>query len=517
MPLVDFPAMPFVVPVIALTVGGQSQITNVDKILTVEWHRQTVRPAEGAVTFEGGVIARYGETTVRSDKLIIIQKKATETSPAQNYAKAEGHVRIEDPEGTATASVMEFDWTKTLGQGKDVNLVSAGLGLRADAVHLDQNGSQFLGTSINPTLHGPILFNAKAVLIRPDGSGSAKNVGLNMFGRQVISLKSYSFGAKEQAGLRLPNVSYNRGFGVAWQSTFFLDDRTTYGGSLRARKGEAPGVAIQMSRSLLPRAEPGGITTSLSDLSERFENGFFESVRVRSPQEERVSISYRRSSLGVSASWNQSAIARKEVRAFSKPLEIIAENGRPFGEFGLFSQVRLQQIHAEAGSVINRAYATATLLGPETSVARNLKTLVRLDGTAYTGKKSFSWAQGLAGLTYQPHPRFRMGGALSQAAELGSPDFLADRLFSSSAFHLRGDVDFGSTMVSYLGKYDFDRSKWYDNEISVRQVIGALEPYITYREFPRSFSFGFSLRLDQTLERLARRAKGLPPKASRLD
>ena len=37
------------------------------------------------------------------------------------------------------------------------------------------------------------------------------------------------------------------------------------------------------------------------------------------------------------------------------------------------------------------------------------------------------------------------------------------------------------------------------------QKLGGISPYVSYREFPRSFSFGVKLTVEDTLKRISRR------------
>jgi len=98
-----------------------------------------------------------------------------------------------------------------------------------------------------------------------------------------------------------------------------------------------------------------------------------------------------------------------------------------------------------------------------------------------------------------------LGAAYVAASEAGRPDFLADRLVSKHAVHLRADLNLGPTKISYLAKFDNDRNKWYDREYSISQVVGCIEPYVVKREFPNDYAVGIRLRLGDFLGILQRR------------
>jgi hypothetical protein len=56
-----------------------------------------------------------------------------------------------------------------------------------------------------------------------------------------------------------------------------------------------------------------------------------------------------------------------------------------------------------------------------------------------------------------------------------------------------------------LLKYDFDRKELYDIEVALEQVMPVVTPFISYREVPGTFAFGFKLRADNLLRALKSR------------
>jgi hypothetical protein len=105
----------------------------------------------------------------------------------------------------------------------------------------------------------------------------------------------------------------------------------------------------------------------------------------------------------------------------------------------------------------------------------------------------------------------RFGAAYVYGSHTGTPSFAIDELFSTRAFHGRVDFDFGPTKLSLLSKFDFEKRKWFDNEIGLSQVLGPIEPFITFREFPRTVTFGVRLRAEQAFDRLRRRFDNRTP------
>lgn len=503
-----------IVPVPALIINAP-QVEKIDSVLTVEWKKKVIRPSDGALIFSGGVIAYYGVTKIYSDTLMLISKPATETTAARNEGTATGNVRIVDPEGEVKAAILTFNWITGIGHGEDIDLQTTGLRFTAKRLNLDSEKWTLEEVYATPTndRNPALALRSPSVVIRNNQTGVADKPTFYVFGGKVITLPNYRFGKKQEATIRLPSLSYNNGLGIAWQNRFAVDDRTGLDAGLRSRRGEGPGVSLQLSRSLLPRNEAGA-SPPVSDLGERLADGYFNNVNVMRPLDELNSVGARRSSISVAASWNQAPAARRNRELFSKPFELIFENGRSFGEWGLYSQIRHQAIREEDGPTNSRTNAMGTLLFPSSQITTGLTSHVRIDGAAFMGNERFGWAQFQAGLVYRPFDRVRLGGAIVQGHEFGRHQFDADRLYSLRAYHFRLDTDLGSTKLSFLSKYDIERSKWYDNEIAVRQVAGSLEPYITYREFPRSFTFGVRMRLEDVFDRISRRARGESPKAN---
>jgi len=498
---------------VAAAVGGQAPpatIENVDDVLTVEWHRKSIRPADGAVVFSGGVIARYGVTELRTDTLTLYQ------SESRREGIAEGQVILIDPDGTAHAERLEFNWGTQTASGSGVKIAVSGLFLDADSVDIKPGEWVLTGVTAKPEpgQRPSLSVRAPRVVYRPGKTGRAYRASFSVFGNRLITLPSYDFGGKRGSdGLRPPSISVSGGWGINWRSSALIDDRTRLGGGFRARRGDWPGAQAELTRSLLPRNEPGTLRPPLNDFGERFAYGYFDSLLVRRPSMERDVVAARRSSVTLATTYNQSMTARFNERLYSKPLELIFEEGREVGSFGLLANARYQSIREERGRNENRAALMGAVLAPPVMLGGGLETHLRLDAATFLGRDRYSWTQIQGGLVYRPSHQLRLGAAYVAATQNGRALFENDQLFSMRAFHGRMDVDFGSTRVSFLTKFDFDRRKWYDNEIGFSQVAGPIEPFVVFREFPRTVSFGVRFRADEVFDRIQRRISGEPPKS----
>lgn len=501
--------MPFAFPAVPIpNLATQTPVVEqIDQVLTVEWRKKTVFPAEGKVVFSGGVIARYGPTTVHSDQLTLIQ------SDLKKEGSAVGNVWIEDPEGDLKATELRFDWIAKLGHAKDVRVTTAGLVLQAAGMEMYPDRYELLGVAASPVAEAPNLVKVRSpkIVFRVGQSGTAYRTSLLLLGAKLVTLPSYRFGAKrESAKLPLPSISWNQGFGISWQTRVGIDDRTSFAGSVRLRSGDLSGATVQATRSLLPRNEPGGIVPALSDQGERFPFGYFDNVGVLRPSMERAALGERRSSLTFTNTLNQKVIGRRTEPIHSKPLDLALEQAGSLGNTAFYTASRYQLVKEEGDPIVPRLQAGVAFLLPEYELARNLRTHARLDGTLFVGEQKFGWGQSQFGLTYHPNQHLRLGAAVLKGFESGTPQFEVDRLFSLGGYLLRLDADLGPTKFSLLSKYDWDLRKWYDNEISVRQAMGSLEPYVTFREFPRTLTFGVRMRLEDVLERLSKRGSKQP-------
>lgn len=496
---------------LAVSMGGQDPpptVEAIDQVLTVEWRRKLIRPSDGAVIFSGGVLARYGPTTLHADKLTIYQ------TPTHQEGIAEGSVRLDDPDGIIQAQHLQFDWLNGVGTGTMASVVMDGLFLKVETLEIKPGEWVMTNVKAAPDGSARPLFDLKSpkVTYRPGRGGNARSASLSLGGTKLVTVPSYRFGGRrDQQGLRLPSFSYNQGLGIAWRSSFGIDDRTGLTGDVRVKKGDRPGAAASITRSFLPRNEPGTLRPPQSDIGERFSNGYLDSLFVRRPSEERDDLRSRRSSLTLGFTANQSPVGRKSDSLVTKPFDLVFEEGRELAGFGLLGSVRYQSLQEDGGSNERRTLLSFAALAPAVQIARGLHTHVRVDTNAYYGDNASAWGQLQAGLIFNPTPKVRFGAAYVFGSQTGTPTFAIDELFTTRAFHGRVDFDFGPTKLSFLSKYDFERRTWFDNEIGLSQAVGPIEPFITFREFPRTVTFGVRLRAEQAFDRLRRRFENRTP------
>lgn len=492
----------------ALLPQSGSGVDSYDNTLTIEWHHKMVFAREHRVEFTGGAIAKFGPTTITAEKITLW---LTDT---RREGEAQGQVHLDDPIGHIDGDLIDFNWTKKTGEGKNVSIVADDARISADTIHMTEKGWEMTNAYATPFSQKHPVFETKApkIVIKAGSSVKATKPSFYLFKKKVITLPSYKFGLGNRGGggISLPAVSYSAGagFGFSWRNDFQLDDRTDILAGFAARQQTATGANVQYSRSMLPSNGIIDNIPPISDLNERFFWGYFDNVYVRTPRDEEAFVNSKRQTIAVGAALNQGSVGRRQDALFTKPAELIYEASSAFDGFHFIGQGRLQSIRQESGPNNDRGMLTGILATPPITLARGLRTSVRLDGTAYLqGGGDFEWGQAQLGLIYDTSRYVRFGAAYVYGGEQGRPIFEADRLFSAHAVHLRTDLDLGHTHLNVLSKFDTDGRDWYDTEFGVSQQVGILEPYFIYRQFPKGYSFGLRLRVDSIVDALERRQK----------
>lgn len=477
-----------------------------DQGLMVEWQHKRMQANPRVVVFSGGVRALYGSTILESDKLTLYLEDSVKKGVA------EGSVRLIDPDGTIQAERSEFSWGEHAGNANEVE-VEAGR-LRVSALHVDFDPQRwkiedFEAAACPETIPHFSIRGSSATIV-PGRSISIERPEFRAFGARLLTLPRYTVSlSNSRPGLRMPQVSYKqgRGFGFAWHSGYTINELSALSFGLKSFPREATSGRFELATSLLPARDAVGGLLPRSDLDEPFAYGYFENVRVSSPDAEREAIGANRTVVSVGTSWNQTPGARKSEEMLTKPWEIVLEDGREVKGFAIATQVRSHAIRDQSTPLEVRLMGSLTLAAPNIDILPGLYVSMRGEATGFLNPGTDSgWLLGQAGLVYRPNEFFRVGAALSQGLEFGFARFASDELYSTRTLHLRADLDLGATTLGILGKYGFGDRRWFDTEISLSQVAGCLEPYVLYRRFPRTLSFGVRFRLDDLFERIERRA-----------
>lgn len=472
---------------------------------------QEIDPVRQIWTYTEGVVARFGPTTVYADRLEIHR------APVDQYGIARGNVRVEDPEGTIRANYLIFWFGPKKGPdgqiaaADQVEIDLATFQGRAESAVIREGLWEFLNVSGTNCRRPLPLYEIKAkrLLIRPGKDGALIEPRLTILGRNIGRFPNRNFSLDQRnEGLQLPSVGYRAGagLGIAWSSSFLLGDQALIRFDFSVYPRALPSYGVTYSHSFLSAKQSMAKFVSDSELRERFRTSFFDDIRVENPDSAGNNIRKNRNAVTIQSIWNTASSARLDSERFSKAIDLTFDRSGPVGPFGIALQMKGQKIKRDDDEFIDRGLVSLSLQFPKWTLSKGLWTDVRVDSFGKVGGSgTFGWARGQAGLVYEPIPQFRMAGAYVQGLESGQSDYLADRLVSKRALHLRADLSLGGTKLSFLSKFDQDRRTWYDKEWSASQEVGCLEVFMVRREFPRDYVLGVRLRLDDFTSRLKKR------------
>jgi hypothetical protein len=472
---------------------------------------QEIDPVGLVVTYSEGVAAKFGPTTVLADRLEIHHAEG------DKYAIARGNVQVHDPEGELKAHSFVFWYGPKKGPDGQlavadrVEITLGSVRAKAEIAVIKPDRWEFLNVEgTNCELKNPVFrLKSKRVVILPGKSGTLHKPRLEIFGQDLGNLPDRRFSLDRRSpGIPFPSIGFQAGsgLGVSWNGGTLIGDSSILLGNFRSFPRDYPSYGISYARTFVPADVSSAKIAARSDLTERFSWSYFDNIRVGTLASTQGFTSRIRNSVTVESIWNTGSGARIENEDFSKAIDIAYERSGPMQGLGTNFQLRLQSIRRGSEPFVERGTFAATLQVPPITLANGLRTDVRADLYAIASERNqFGWVRGQAGLVYQPNSWLTLGAAIIQASESGTPDFIADRLVSKRAGHLRADLNFGRTKLSYLAKFDFDRETWYDKEYSISQVLGCIEPFLIRREFPRDYAFGVRFRMDDLFDILERR------------
>ena len=504
----------------SLPTQATTQKAAVPDELQVTGKVQEFDPVRQILTYTDGVAAKFGPTLVFADRLEI------HNAPDDQYAIVRGNVRIEDPEGLvkARSAVIWFGPKRgpdgQIAVADHVEVDIAGVRVKAESASIGPERWEFWNVEGTNCLRPIPLYTvrSKKVVIIPGKSGTAQSPRIKILGKDIGSIPTRRFSLDKRApGLEMPSLNFDgKQFGLRWRSGLLINDQSLILGGFSSVDGDYPAYSLVYAHTFLPASVSTSQMVARNELNERFTFSYFDNIRVGSLNTTRSHTHNLRHSITAQSIWNTSSAGRTERENFSKAIDVVYERSGPVGGLGTNFQLRGQSIRRGGEPFVERALFAGSLQAPSVQLGRGLQTDIRLDAFGITGERNtFGWLRGQAGLVYQPVQQLTLGAAYISASEGGTPDFLADRLVSKNAIHLRGDLNLGPTKISYLAKFDMDRNKWYDREYTISQVIGCFEPFIVRREFPSDYAFGVRFRLGDFFDILERRkparTKPVPP------
>lgn len=476
------------------------QLEVIDGTLTVEWNHKRVELNPRRLVFSDGVIARYDGTECRAKSLILYLEDA------ERFGVAEGDVQIIDPDGTVKASKFVFDWRNRTGSATDLEGQSYRFSVSGREATVTKNQWKLTEAVLSPCSESPPLFQlrARSVEVTDAKRGVARSASLYVRGKKLISLPTYRFylGPRKE-GLALPTVSMNRDgtVGAAWASSIGVARNVGLSTSIQAFPKRPLGGAFEVGYS------PGNYRLPLSTFSERSPFGFLENVNNASLQSEFDQITAGYMGLSVGAALNQGIPGRQTRDTITAPYELGFGLAGRANLLGYATQARLQRIGLSGGPYRSRLAFAGTVVGL-TAVGRATEAFVRFDNESYLGSgDNYAWLSSTVGISQKVSSGLRVSASYSRTLDVGSPFLQTDMPFTMESVNTRIDLLGKATKVSFLSKYDPRRGRFYDHELSLKQVSGCLEPFVVWRKFPSSLNFGVRLRTDELFEAIDRRVK----------
>ncbi|HVT14207.1 MAG TPA: hypothetical protein VHE55_18235 [Fimbriimonadaceae bacterium] len=468
--------------------------------LTVSADGWTVNRADQSIEFRGHVIVLYGPTTVYADRFIYYNE------PKNLHGEAIGNVKLVDPEGVVTAAFLKYNWSTHVGSAQNVDVTVSSLHLTAESADLEPN----LWTLRNVggtgcKLKTPLYYiRARELQVRPSVGVTAIRPQLWILGQKLFTLPRQTLafnGGGTSINLPYPTVRSGSGLGVNWTNEMPLDSQTSLYTKYAIFHQSLPFYNATIMRSGIRGVDPEPVRTEIGD---RFTFGYFDSIQVRDPKSERQYFGSRKFDFGVGSTFG--ADARDTTNAndkIDKPIEFLAQAAGDYRGFGAFGLVRAQQVRVSHGATIDRLVFEQNLLTPTLSFGRDLSLYARADAAEFAGGNPYNWLRGQIGLVYRPASTVRLGVSYTAAKQFGQPDFAYDSPLRFREIGFRADLDFDTTQLRVLVKYDPTDRAIFDREFYFSRVVGCLEPYIVYRERPHKFFLGIKLPLSRVLDHLS--------------
>lgn len=479
----------------------------------MEWSAETL-----IHTMRGNIIATYGETKLRCAEAILDEKN--------NVAIFSTGVQIEDPVGTLSARELRlfFEVFGDKNERRIKNGVAIGIDgrayeakFRADEISMTPGKWILKNTSAtNSTLTNPdYQIQAKELTIIPGEKISGKSVSLLLGKSFRVPIPFFLVRLQPQSGgipYPMPTFDENFAFGYRFNYATPIGDRVTFLYDQRAKFNDVPGVNTQLVFSLLPRSQSNLLLpiTVRNEDRERFLDSFLDNVTVASELNETDLVGQQKALLFAGRTTRISTRARLEgSEKLDREWYLGGEFGGQIGTVSGNVSIRYGDVQdvAVGADALRRVDVYATLGLLNLPISDQLSVRIRADGAMFFGDNSgYSWIRPQVGLQFRPSSEFQASVAYFRAESFGTPDFIADQLYSKNALHLRLDFHWKPTDLSLLFKYDFDKSDLYDVEVSLGQVLRSVRPFISYRSFPGSIAFGVTLRADNLLAALTRRS-----------
>ena len=412
---------------------------------------------------------------------------------------AEGNVTLHDPIGSVTCDSLFFNSRLHTAVANSITLRLENSLIVAKKLTIIPGQWTFDHVRIR-NLGKRVVYDLKlkTMVIKPGETISGDDVRITLFGKSFVTLPHISQNlSKEIFGIRAPFPSYSpqNGASLNFGSSLLIGPQSVLGINASASTLYTPSYSIQLSQSFLGQKQVDQLITPISDLSPRFQYGYFDNIEVSNPWDESAYIGSNRDTLSFGTFVNSNTFDRRQKQTFDEPLVVTYEHSQKVGSFGLLSDLHLESINAIGSNSQVRGVVSISALPMKWKISPNMLVQARIDSTGYFGTHQFEWVRGEFGLVSRLTPHIRLGFGLVRASEFGVAQFTSDQLYAKNAYFARIDVADGPRNFSLLEKYDSDRHAFYDQELLFSQAAGLFQPFIAVRLFPQALVFGLRVRL----------------------
>lgn len=513
--------MPFVwtLPPIPRSPQGVQGEYVVDR-LTIRAGHQVMSREDLRLEFDQGVVAKYGVTTVQSDKLVVYMAGSAIASGRFRRAIATGHVALIDPDGTIQAERLEFDWETGRGLASNATIEFAGMTLTARSLDIKPGEWLLKDVEGKSCDNGEVQFNLAQLRILPSDRAIGRRLSVQVFGARLPPLPSYTFliGDSEDV-IVTPKVGYSleKGLRVRWKLSYRALPQTLATGQIAVAEEREPRYELQVVQSFLQPSEP--LRAPLSGRSRRLPHSFMTNLKVLQPQDQVDEVSSRRLSLALGSSWNLDPF-ETETNDIENATEIVVESASSLGKWGYWGQARLERISPKSEADTNRIVGVGALVTPVGSVAPGVELFGRIDfrshwpkGSAYHG-----WIRIEPSVSWKASESLRLSASYAIGSTKGAKRFDFDQPYSLNSFGLRMDAKLGPTRIALASRFGGDGPGWHSSEFYVSQLAGCFEPYALYQSNGRNLTIGVRFRplekAKEAAQRISERGRGAEPKAT---
>jgi hypothetical protein len=355
-------------------------------------------------------------------------------------------------------------------------------------------------------------FEAEEVEILPGKTARTQKISMEIGGVKIGPWPAYSFSLDNRVNtFKLPKINRrpDSDYGLAWTHEHLLSEHLAVQAGWGLYPGSYPSWDLTFAYSPLSSNMTSARIFPQSDLEERARDGWFNNIRIRTPDGERERLQRRRVTYSLSTRWNRSTVGRPiNFDSVNIPLDAAVEFGGPSGGGGWLAQARLQKLQKSHGEgFVQRATASGSLISAPLPLGE--KTELRARGDLFSSVSrgnDYGWVRGELGVVYRAAEHLTFGMAYVRGVAGGTPDFAFDPLFSSNAGHIRFDYKSGPYTFRWLAKYDFDLNSWFDREYELAIVADGFEPFIAIRQQPDEIHFGIRVRMDE-LQQILQKGK----------